>query len=150
MDTILLIYNPGLIEMRSQIEGLPIWVMWVLNGQLHWLPLLLVCIDAYLSRAVLQHRHNWKVSLHPRRWRESRATDITKIIWTALAAPAVMGVWLACFTVEEVYGGSVNMAVMLSVGGAVHLLATVLLVWINARDSDMDYDGYETLSVNDS
>jgi hypothetical protein len=61
LDTILLIYNPGLIAQRSQIEHLPIWVMWLLNAQLHWLPVILVCVDLYLSRSTLQRRHDWRV-----------------------------------------------------------------------------------------
>jgi hypothetical protein len=67
--------------------------------------------------------------MHPRRWMRSRPVDIVKIVWAAVAAPVVCAVWLALFTVREVYGGDVNMAVAGAAGLVVHCGTTLVLVW---------------------
>ena len=158
----------------------------VLNAQLHWLPVILVSVDLFLSRhscndvmnggydgfdfrfsvcgfcsllfIVYTHSPIYsvlivvaeQVYLHPRRWRSSRPQDVVKIVWAAVAAPIVCGVWMACFTVEQVYGGSVNLAVMGSVGLVVHVAATLVLVWSVSQTDPYDDDEPLYTSLNSS
>jgi len=85
------------------------------------------------------------VHLHPRQWSKSRGSDIVKVIWASLAAPIVCGVWLAFFTIEEVYGGNVNMIVMGVVGLLVDVIAAVILV-VFVSHQEPHYD----MLVNDT